>query len=239
MSMLDIGAQVGLGIFKGFGNMVRGAQEAEAQRAEANYNLDQLSLKYDRLEETYRENQKQLQTSLDQTLSANNQGIWTTEISQQNNLVMSSTANAENQDIMYTELAALQRQNLQSVGSAVQTVATSGFRNTGSGANAIRETERVAGETYDQARRQVQLSAYQGYMQAADAYFSANVQLESYRESSRNAQENYDIQRSMLESQYKYDREVTEGEIGYWEGIRDNSNYTVLDGLADFFGGFF
>ena len=238
MSMLETGLKVGLGIFRGFGNMIRGAQEAEAQRAEAGYNLAQLDLQYNRLEDTFRENQLKLQESLDQALDQNQQGIWATEIAQRNNLITSSVSNAENQDIMYTELASLQRQNLQSVGSAEQMVATSGFRNTGSGANAIHETERVAGETYDQARRQIQLSAYQGYMQAADAYFSANIQLEGYRESSRNALTNFDIQSSMLESQYNYDREVTSGEIGYWQAVYDNSNYTFLDGLADFFGGF-
>ena len=153
------------------------------------------------------------------------------------NLAVASVSNTENQALMYAQLASLQRQNIQTVDSTVQSVATSGFRNTGSGANAINEASRRAAESYDQNLRTVQLSAYQNYMQAANDYFSSNIQIEGYRASSRNAQENYSLQRDMLESQYAYDREVTRGEIGYWEGIRDNSNYGFWDGVADFFSG--
>lgn len=239
MSMLDVGLKVLTGTFKGVGNVIRGAQEAEAQKAEANYNLDQLDLQFDRLGETLKENQDQLSASLADTLQQNSQGIFSASVAQQNSLRSSAVSNTENQAIMYAQLAAIQRQNLQSIGSAEQAVATSGFRATGSGANAIDETRRVAEETYDTSRRQVQLSAYESYMQAADAYFSGNVQIEAYKEASRDAQANYDIQSSMLESQYKYDKAVLKGEIGYWEGVRDESNYTFGDFLGDFLGGFF
>ena len=233
----SFGISTGASALGGIGNVIQGKRQMEAQKAEAVYNLDQLQLQYDRLEESYTENQRQLEQSLSQTLSQNNQGIWSTERAQQNNLAVASVSNTENQALMYAQLASLQRQNIQTVDSTVQSVATSGFRNTGSGANAINEASRRAAESYDQNLQTVQLSAYQNYMQAANDYFSSNIQIEGYRASSRNAQENYSLQRDMLESQYAYDREVTRGEIGYWEGVRDNSNYTFWDGLADFFGG--
>ena len=235
---VTLGIKLGIGAVRGAGNIVSGIREAEAQKSEAEYNLVQLNTQFDRLGETLKENQDQLSASLADTLQQNSQGIFSASVAQQNSLQSSAVSNTENQAIMYAQLASIQRQNLQSIGSAEQAVATSGFRDTGSGANAIEETRRVAEQTYDTSRRQVQLSAYESYMQAADAYFSGNVQIEAYREASRDAQANFDIQSSMLESQYNYDKAVLEGEIGYWEGVRDNSNYTFWDGLSDFFGGF-
>lgn len=233
----SFGISTGASILGGIGNVIQGRRQMEAQRAEANYNIDQLGLQFDRLEESYNENQRQLEQSLSQTLSQNNQNIWSTERAQQNNLAVASVSNTENQALMYASLASLQRQNMATVDSTVQSVASSGFRNTGSGANVINEAGRRASESYNQNLRATQLSAYQNYMQAANDYFSSNIQIEGYRASSRNAQENYSLQREMLESQYAYDREVTSGEIGYWEGIRDNSNYGFWDGVADFFSG--
>ena len=238
LNWLTFGLDVVKGLFSGPGNVIQGKREVEAQKAEAEYNLDQLELKEDRLLEAKNENLAKLELSLEQALNEGRQGIWSTSVAQQNNMRASAFSNTENQAIMYSQLASLQRQNLQSVGSAEQAVATSGFRNTGSGANAIAETERVASDTYEQSRRQIQLSAYQGYMQAADSYFASNVQIESYREAMRNAEDNFSIQSEMLESQYQYDLDVLAGEKGYWKGVSDNSTYTFWDGLADFFGGF-
>lgn len=234
---VSLGVSLGANIVGGIGNITQGRKQAEAQKAEAEYNLDQLGIQYGRLEETYIENQRQLSSSLEQTLDQNNRGIWAAERTQQSNLATASVSNTENQALMYAQLASLQRENIQTVDSTVQSVATSGFRNTGSGANAINEASRRAAESYDQNLRTIRVSAYQNYMQAANDYFSSNIQIEGYRASSRDARENYSLRKSMLDSQYAYDREVTRGEIGYWEGVRDNSDYTFWDGLADFFGG--
>lgn len=229
------------GTLNGIGNVLQGQREVEARKAEAQYNIEQLGAQLDRLLESFNENQEQLDASLDQTIDANNQGLWATQLSQGINAQLSSKSNASNQALMYAQLASMQRQNRQSVGSAIQTVATSGFRNTegSSAGNVIRETERAADESYNQALEQIRLSAYGSYLQASSDYFSANVQIESYKESTRNAKENYSLQSAALSSQYEYDKMRTEAEREYWQGVYDSAEYTFWDGLGDFFGGFF
>ena len=231
------------GIASGIGAVVDGINQRNANMSEASYNIGQLDLQLDRLWESFRENQAQLETSLDQTLDANNQNIWALGVSQQNNLRISAVSNTENQALMYANLASVKQEGRQAVGNAVQTAAVSGFRNTGSVSGTVIAAEEEASEAYDVAYRQIQLSAYQGFMQAANDYFSANVQLEGYRESSRNAQENFSLQSSMLKSQYQYDKTRTEAERNYWQGIYDSNNLSGWDafwtGVGDFFGGFF
>lgn len=238
LGWITLGLNAVVGAARGTGNVISGKRQAAANRAEANYNLDQLGLKSDYLEQNYNDNQEKLLADLDAALDEGTQGIWSTTVAQRNNMSLAATTNTENQSIAYAQLASLQRENSRTVGSTVSAVAGSGFRNTGSGANAIAEAERDAERSYELQRRSIQLSAYQGYMQAANDYFSANVQIEGYRESMRNAQSSYDLEKKMLDSQYAYENEVLQGEIGYWEGVRDNSDYTWGDFFGDFFGGF-
>ena len=230
----------GASLLNAAGQAVNSVKKSEETISNANYQLGQLELKGQRLDENYAENQESLLASLDQALDAGTQGIWSATVAQRNNMSLAATTNTENQSIAYAQLASLQRQNSRAVGSTVQTVATSGFRNTGSGANAIAESEKEAQRSYDTQRRQIQLSAYEGYMQAANDYFSANVQIEGYRESMRNAQDDYDLKSSMLESQYNYEMEVLQGEQGYWEGIRDEAEKNKGKNAAGaFLGGLF
>ena len=223
----------------GIGGVVSGYQQAQAQRSEAQMNIDNLDMELDRLLETYNENQKELEASLDQSISAGNQGIWATSVAQGNALRTSSASNAQNQASLYEQLAEVQRQGMQSEGVAVQTAAVSGFRDSGTVRSNIDATRRASARSYETARGQVQLSAYQGYMKAAEDYFSSNVQIESYRESMRNARENYSLRTDALKSQYDYQKKQAQNQKEYWEGVYDESEYTFWDGVADFFGGAF
>ena len=228
------------GFVRGTGSYIQKQNQYSANMAEASYNIKQLDLQLGRLLETYNENQAQLDTTLKQTLSQNNQALYVTSVAQKNAATTASNANVANQENLYLQLATLQRQNLQSVGSAVSAAARSGFRDSGSNRNIIEETERTADESYEQARNQITLSAYTSFEQAASDYFSANVQMESYRESSRNANENYRLQSSMLTSEYRYNKQRTEAERSYWQGVYESNKHAKNDfwqGVVDFFSG--
>ena len=231
MTELLLGLQAAGAILGFAGNLKSGKEQRAANRAEASYNIEQLENQLDRLLEQFNENQEQLETALDQTIEGNNQSMWAADISQQNNLEIAGASNEQKQALQYAQLASIQRQGSQSVGATVQSVSTSGFRNTGSAMNIVNETERSAREAYDQAYQQIQLSAYQSFMQAANDYFSANVTIEQYRESSRNAEENFDLQSEALLSQYEYDKERTEAEISYWQGVKKANKKKWYDNL--------
>lgn len=237
VSVISLILAVAGGIMAGVGASMQGQKETEARRAEAQYNIDQLDLQLENLADTYEANQADLLADYRSTRRANNQSIWATEAARGANAGAAAYLNTENQGLMYEELAALQRSGLQSIGSAVNQASLSGFRNTGSARNLVDETRRNADASYDQSRRGIQLSAYQGYMQASNDYFSANVQLESYRQSNRDALERFNSQGEALEMQYQYDRNRLQGERGYWQGILDGAVYTSEDAFADFASG--
>ena len=227
------------GLAGGIGGIISGHQQAMAQRAEAQMNIDNLDLELDRLLETFNEGQRELEASLDQSISAGNQGIWAVSTSQANSLRTSSVSNQQNQESLFEQLAEVQRQGMQAEGAAVQTAAVSGFRDSGTVGSNIDAARRASARSYETARGQVQLSAYQGYMKAAEDYFSSNVQIESYRESIRNARETFSLRSNALRSQYDYQKRQAQNQREYWEGVYDESDYTFWDGVADFFGGAF
>ena len=138
-----------LGGLRGVGNILSGQKKAKANKAEAEYNLDQLELKQANLEDTYELNQEKLLDDLDAALDAGTQGLWSATVAQQNNMIASANTNVANQSAMYAQLASIQREGSRAVGSVINAVAGSGFRNTGSGANAISEQEREAQRSYE------------------------------------------------------------------------------------------
>ena len=240
LGAIQLATNVVGGILGGVANYQQKQNEYEANIANANYNIGQLQLQKENLFDTYENNQAQLKADLSSTLRENNQGIYATTVAQKTNASTAAHSNTENQRQMYQELASLQREGMTSVGSAVSTAAQSGFRNTGSNRNLIREAQRASDTAYESARRNIQLSAYAGFQQAASDYFSANVQLEAYRQSNRNARESFSLKSSALTTEYRYNTERIEGEIGYWEGVRDSNEFAKNDfwtGLGNFFAG--
>ena len=90
-------------------------------------------------------------------------------------------------------------------------------------------------------RKQVQLSAYQGYMEAANNYFSANAQMESLRMSNRNANENFRLGLKSLTDEYENNRALLEAEQSRYQSQYDSMGEWEWwdEGVADFFGGLF
>ena len=234
LDWLNLGFNVVTSGFSAWGNAEAKKSQYKANAAEAKYNISQLDLQLDRLLEEFNENQDSLEFSLGSTLRSNAQGLRTTATAQANALTTASTANTANQALMYANLAAVQRQGMLSVGSAVMGAATSGFRNTGSVAANVSTAREEASRAYDQTRQQVMISSYQSYMQAANDYFSSNAQLEAYRQSSRNAQVDFSLKSSALQNQYEYNKKRTEAEKEYWEGVKDSNETASTSGRQYF-----
>lgn len=213
----------------------------EAQKSQLIYNRDQVQAQLDALLTEYNNSLAGLELDLSQSLSEYNAGIWSTERAQAVGLSSAATLGTANNAEQYAQLAELNRNNRQAVGTAVQSVATSGFRATGSGGNVIRETQRRADSNYERAATNARLSAYSSYMDAANNYFSANVQLEDYRRGMRDAKASYEQNLKTLEANKNAQENVLQGQISYYQGqIEGMGEWEWFDeGIRDFFGGMF
>ena len=242
MGWLSAAFDVGKRVVNAFTAPARGAAEHEAKKDELKYNIELLGQQINALDTTYNNNVDQLEASRDQAIASNNFNIAITGKEQKEQANMAAVANVESQSLMYDELQTLQEQGLVSVGSAVNTAATSGFRNTeGSSVDiAINAVEEEAERSYETQKRKVQLSSYQSYMAAASDYFSANVQMEGYRQAIRNTNEDFSLKYKALTDEYENNRTLLEAQQANYQAEYDSmGDYGFWDGVRDFFGGLF
>lgn len=222
----------------GIARAVNYNKQREANKAEAEYNLGLLENELTYLKTSTANEERSLSETLAQTLMGNAQAAWATGRQQIENAQAAAVASITTQQNLYGELADIQRQGMQAVGQQNAAASVSGFRNTGSIAGRTAQTAEQAARSYRRALSNVQLSAFQSYMQAADSYFNANVQLEAYRQSSVDARTNYDTRLEALNAEFTYNQNRISAETGYWEGVyKANEHWSFGDALAAFFGG--
>lgn len=211
-----------------------------AQRNELAFQVEQLGAQIDSLDTSYRDNLNQLTADRDETIASNNYNLAVTGRNQQDQANLAAIANVASSQNAYEQLRDTQLAGLSSIASAEQSVAVSGFRNTGTNAAVVNEATRTAGRVYETQRRNVQLSAYQNYMEAANDYFSANIQMEGYRQNIRNANRNYGLSFDALTNEYNSNREMLSAQQEYYQAQYDAmGEWTPLIGLRDFFVGMF
>lgn len=222
----------------GIGRVSNYRKQREAAVAEAQYNQGLLKNEMAYLEASTANEKRSLSETLAQTLMGNAQGAWATGRQQIENAQAAAVASITTQQNLYGELADIQRQGMQAVGQQNAAASVSGFRNTGSIAGRTAQTAEEASRSYERALSNVQLSAYQSYMQAADSYFNANVQLEAYRQSSVDAKTNYATRLDALNAEFTYNENRINAEMGYWAGIEEaNTGYDPWGEFLAFFGG--
>lgn len=210
----------------------------EAQRNELAFQVEQLGAQIDSLEASYRDNLNQLVADRDETIASNNYNLAVVGRNQQEQANLAAIANVASSRNAYEQLRDTQLAGLSSIASAEQNAAVSGFRNTGTNAAAVNEAIRTAGRVYETQRRNVQLSSYQNYMEAANDYFSANIQMEGYRQNIRNANRNYGLSFEALTSEYNANRDILSAQQENYQAQYDAmGEWNGWIGLRDFFAG--
>lgn len=96
-------------------------------------------------------------------------------------LDQTATIGSQHSEINAQQIATLLVQADQAEGAANQSVATSGFRNTGSARNVVVNTKSQNQSAIDQSRLQAKMSRTQTFSEALNNYTDANQQMESYQ----------------------------------------------------------
>lgn len=243
VSIASLSLRGASGLVNGISQAVTSYDRFTTQKKELQMQADALNEQLDYIQSSYDNNMAQLNASLENALSQNSSAYRSTLTARGNAASMASFSNTESQALAYSELASLQEQGLASVGTAVQSVASSGFRmsDEGTTGNTVEEAVAKATEAYDASLRQIRASAYQSYMQATAAYSDSSLRMESYREAMRTAQENYDLQSEALTDEYEYNTSTVTRQRDYIQGqINAMGEWEWWDeGIRDFFGGLF
>jgi len=148
-----------------------------------------------------------------------------------------------NDRLAASQIAALQVQTSQQEGQAVQTAAQSGFRNTGSALNVLRDVNSKAQRALNQAFLQRSISRFSDYASARDNYINANNQLEIYRRQAENNEADLARYKESAELTYRQNLAEIEKEQKYLNEDKDfmnSSAYKWAQGLgyaSDIFGG--
>ena len=233
---IDVGSRLINGIMAGANSQAN----FNAQRNELVYNVETLGAQIEGLDLNYDNSVAELTANRDQTIAANNLSLAITGRTQKEQADIASISNVVSQQSLYEQLRGTQEEGLYAIDAAVANAASSGFRNSaGSSTNrVIGATERSVARTYDTQRRQVQLSAYQGYMEAANNYFSANAQMESLRMSNRNANENFRLQLKSLTDEYENNSALLSAEQArYQTQVDELGEWNWGIGVLDFLSG--
>ena len=159
-------------------------------------------------------------------------------------LGQTATIGARQGEINALQIATLDIQNKQQVGSANQAAATSGFRGSGSALNVINNTKTLTQDARKQATMQSNLSNYSTFASAVNNYTNANQQYDAYM---RKIDENEFMRDQQLESmnlQMKQTKDMYDLQGGYLASDIDYMNNEGKDALNtakgfDILGGLF
>ena len=109
-----------------------------------------------------------------------------TEAARDYSLKTSAQGSAMQDQLAASQIAALQVDASQKEGQAVQNVATSGMRNTGSALNVLKDTNSKSARALGQAMAQRNMARFSDYSSARANYLNANNQLTLYRQQVEN-----------------------------------------------------
>ena len=212
------------------------------QRNELTSQLEATQEQIQYITDSYNNNMAQLNASLETSLSQNSSAYRSAFTARSNSANVASYSNVEAQESMYGELAQIQQQGYAAIGTAAQSVASTGFRLTegGTTGNTVEEAVTAATEAYDQALSKLRASAYQSYMQASAAYSDSSLRMESYRESMRVAKESYRLQSEALTTEKDYNLSTAQRQEEYIQGQIDAlGEWNGWWAVGDFFKGLF
>jgi hypothetical protein len=199
MSLLLIGAAVG-----GLIGLAQGANNANVRQAEYDDKLEDLNRQKAILDKQYTQSQQSYDLSKDQLNESTDYA--NTELNllgdqtiknRDTSLNQTATIGAKQSEINALQIATLDIQNKQQVGSANQAAATSGFRGSGSALNVLNNTRTLTQDARKQATMQSNLSNYSTFASAVNNFTNANQQHDAYM---RKIDENEFMRDQQLES---------------------------------------
>jgi len=180
LSWAAIGGGI-LGLFSGWGNANARQDEFDDKKEDLGRQEEVLDSNYSQAQSSYnlattnanavaQENKDEYNLLADEALA-----------NRDTTLKQTATNGSEQSKINAMQLATLTVQSKQVEGSANQSVATSGFRNSGTAMNLVDNAKSSNADTIKQARMQSKLANSQTFTQAVNNYTSANQQIDAYQ----------------------------------------------------------
>lgn len=230
------------GIVSGIVAATQSKSNFNAQKNQLIYNRNLLQEQQRGLKTDYENSLTDLTTQRDQAISGANYNIGITSRQQSEQAQLAAVANITTQGLLYEQLQAIQEEGISGVGSATAAVAGSGFRASAgtSSSGVIAQTAEAASRNYENQKTQVDLSAFQMFYEASNNYFSANAQIESYKQTIRNTKTNFKNQYKSLTDSYNTQNNLLTAQIENYQGqIDEMGDWNVLIGIRDFFSALF
>lgn len=209
------------------------AKSYAAQRAQLDAEIAQIDKNIGYLKEDYANEKNQLNASASQSIRNLNYNIDWTGARRDQNANSASISNVKSQQMAYEDLSMTLANASQSEGSAVQSSSLTGFRNSGSNENVVKEVQRQNDYAVQRAKDKAEMSAFQSFNSAYTDYFSATKQIESYQQNIADTNENLklaleglriDFERNL--SGYEYNKALAqqkrkEAEYSGWDAFLD------------------
>ena len=181
----DMGLIIG-GIVLGGLGLASGINKANAREVEYQENLKDLKTKEKNLTDTFQNNVANVVADLADANKKLEANIADTELMRDRSKSTASQTIARQQDIAAMEMADLQVQIADQLGSANQSLAMSGTRrmtnDSGQVMNAqVFKAERTASSAFDKAKAQVTLNFYSNAENARNSYLQSNLNIAAYQ----------------------------------------------------------
>lgn len=217
------------GLFNAFGNI----GESNRRQAEIDRQKQQVSQEYNQYMENLEFSFNDTMNQLDKSYSSNRTQWMNTSDARSMESSFASTSSVMQSQNEYAELALSLAQAEQTVGSAIQSQATTGFRNTGSNTIAQAEAERITGAKIGLMRNQIKLTQAQRFQQASTNYFSQSAMMDSIKTNMDNILAQKDTEKNRYEMNKTQAKDRYDLQIKHLNQQRDDYEYSGFDMFLD------
>lgn len=239
---LIVGGLIAGGVGIASGVAKRNAQ-SKAQKEELRRQQENLRIAKNNLTDSYNLNMRQAEEVTKQANDLINLQAGQTEAARDLGIKNAGTSGELSDRLAASQIATLQVESSQQEGQAVQNVALSGFRNTGSALNIIKDVSSKAQSAVRQAFLQRSVSRFSDYASARNNYLNAENQLQLYQAQIESNESELARTKEKYTLTYNQQLEEMQRESGYVQSDQDfmnSSTYKWMQGLgyaSDIFGG--
>lgn len=238
---------IGGGLLAGGLSIASSVSKRNAQNKETKRQLDQqaenLRIAQNNLTDSYNLNMRQAEEQVKQANDMINLQAGQTEAARDLGVQVAGRSTELADRVAASQIATLQVEASQNQGQAVQSVALSGFRNTGSVLNIISDVSSKAQGAIRQALLQRSTSRFSDYASARNNYLNANNQLALYQQQVQNNEAELGRTKERYTLTYNQQKEQLAREARNVQSDQDfmnSSTYRWMQGIgyaSDIFGG--